>query len=137
LEKAIKAGEIPGISGANATVGQDDFISSCEITDETSLQKYLKRYFVPLSTAVITHYPYVGWGENTESQGGLVTLDQQTTVNNGQVSIVSTNLNIYDDGTKLTVGVAGSSKRVSVTADYDYFPFIFVDGPAHFLSGTL
>lgn len=103
------------------------------MTDEAALQAYLKDYFIPLSTATISNYPYVGWGENTEAAGGLVTLNQSTTAE----GIQTVNLNIFDDGTKLSVALAGSSHRVDVTADYDFFPFIFDDGPAHFIDGVL
>ena len=47
-------------------------------------------------------------------------------------------MNIYDDGTALycaiidrNTGVDGH--RVKVSGAYDYFPFVFEDGPAHFI----
>ena len=56
----------------------------------------------------------------------------------GAIQINSTNMNIYDDGTALyaaiidrTTGVDG--KRVKFSANYDFFPFVFDDGPAHFI----
>lgn len=138
LEQAIKAGRVPGISGQNATVGTADFFSNCEVTDKEKLQYYLKLYFVPLTTAVITNYPYVGWGEDTEAMGGVITCQQDTYDNGGNTEIVETKMNIYDDGTKLSVGIADRktgqvSRRVNVTSTYDYFPFVFQDACAHFI----
>lgn len=138
LEQAIKNGRVPGISAANATVGSEDFFTNCEVTDLEKLQYYLKLYFVPLTTAVITNYPYIGWGENTEAMGGVITCQQDTYENGGATEIVETKLNIYDDGSKLSVGIADRktgqvSRRVNVTSTYDYFPFVFQDACAHFI----
>lgn len=133
LEQAIVDGKVPGVKAGDVSVGTEGFIAACEVTDEAALQSYLKDYFVPLSTATISNYPYIGWGEDTESTGGLVTLNQRTS----EQGVQSVNLNIYDNGNKLSVAIAGSSHRVDVTPDYDYFPFVFDDGPAHFIDGVL
>lgn len=133
LEQAIVDGKIPGVKAGDVAVGEEGFIAACEVTDEAALQAYLKDYFIPLSTATISNYPYIGWGEDTESTGGLVTLNQTSS----EQGVQSVNLNIYDDGSKLSVALAGSSHRVDVTPDYDYFPFVFDDGPAHFIDGVL
>lgn len=139
LENAILANRIPGITaGAGASVGSATFFDNVEITDAAALTEYLKLYFVPLSTAPFSNYPYLGWGENTADYGGLPTLQQEITTVNGTVTILSTNMNIYDDGTSLycaikdrNTGVDGH--RVKVSGAYDYFPFVFEDGPAHFI----
>lgn len=143
LEQAIIDGRVPGISAAETTAGADDFFSHVSVSDEATLQDYLKRYFVPLSTAVITNYPYVGWGEDTSAAGGLITLQQRETDQDGQVVIQTTNINVYDDGTSLSVGIVDSpatgtaSRRVRVSAAYDYLPFVFEDGAAHFIEDVL
>ena len=138
LEQAIKAGRVPGISAQAATVGAEDFFAHCEVTDMEKLQYYLKLYFVPLTTAVITNYPYLGWGENTEALGGIITCQQDTQENGGNTEVIATKMNIYDDGSKLSVGIADRhtgqvTRRVNVTSTYDYFPFVFQDACAHFI----
>lgn len=139
VENAIKKGSIPGITAdESASTGSETFFDNCTITDKDQLQFYLKQYFIPMSTAVVSNYPYIGWGENTSSQGGLITMQQQETVSEGKTKIVSTNMNIYDNGSKLSVGIIDSStgkdkKLVNVTSSYDYFPFVFDDGCAHFI----
>lgn len=139
LEQAIKDGRIPGIDGSAATVGSTDFFDNCTITDSDALQYYLKVYFIPMSTAVMTNYPYLGWGENTEELGGVITCQMETFPNpDGSTEILETKVNIYDEGSKLTVGVADRAtgivnRRVDVSPTYDYFPFIFADGCVHFI----
>lgn len=141
IEEAIVAGKIPGVAASGAAVGSNTFFDNIEVTDAAAFEDYAKLYFVPLSTASFNNYPYIGWGENTASYGGLVTLQQEVTSVGGVTEIVSTNMNIYDDGTSLyaaiidrSTGVDGA--RVKISAAYDYLPFIFEDGPAHFLEGA-
>lgn len=143
LEQAIIDGRVPGVTATETSAGADDFFNHVTVTDESQLQDYLKRYFIPLSTAVLTNYPYLGWGEDTTTSGGLITLQQHETEVDGQVSIITTNMNIYDDGTRLSVGIidnpaTGSvSRRVNVSGAYDFLPFIFEDGAAHFIEDVL
>ena len=142
VEQAIVDGRIPGITANDAEVGSPEFFTNTEVTDAEALQEYLKLYFVPLLTAVITNYPYVGWGEDTAAQGGLITLQQRERIVDGEVvGVSSTNMNIYDDGTRLSIGIIGNggavSRRVNVTDTYDYFPFIFDDVVAHFIEDVL
>lgn len=141
IETAIVAGNIPGVRANGASVGDATFFDNIEITDADALSDYAKLYFVPLSTASFNNYPYLGWGENTSTYGGLVTLQQEVTTVAGVTEIVSTNMNIYDDGTSLyaaiisrTTGADGA--RVKFSSAYDYLPFIFEDGPAYFIDGT-
>ena len=96
------------------------------------------KYFIPLSTAVMTNYPYVGWGEDTESAGGLQTMQTKQVENplTGEIEFVYTCINVYDNGTNLTVGLKDSSKRIKVSEKYDSFPFTFNDGGAHFIEGV-
>lgn len=135
VEQGIADGRIPGIMVEDAAVGAEDFFDHVTVTDAEKLQYYLSQYFVPLSTAVITNYPYVGWGENTEAQGGLITYQQSQ---DASFNILSSRLNVYDDGSRLSVSTTDhqtgvTSKRIYVTSDYDYFPFVYEDGAAHFI----
>lgn len=143
LEQAITDGRVPGIDGSAAAVGSEDFFTNCNVTDADALQYYLKQYFIPMTTAVINNYPYLGWGEKTEDLGGLITCQTDITPNpDGSTEILETKMNIYDEGTKLTIGVADRntgavSRRVNVSSAYDYFPFIFADGCFHFIEDVL
>ena len=47
-------------------------------------------------------------------------------------------MNIHDDGTALSAAIIDrqtgiEGKRVQFSAKYDFFPFVFEDGPAHFI----
>lgn len=138
LEQAILDGKLPGIKAADdAVAGSADFFANCEVTNQDVLQTYLLSYFVPLSSAVMSNYPYPGWGENTKEYGGLITFDQDA-----EKSDIATRLNIYDDGTRLSVtrtpiNTATESPRVMVSDAYDTFPFIFEDGCVHFIEDVL
>ena len=139
VETAIKENRVPGVAAtAEAMVGDAAFFDYVEITDADALLEYVKLYFVPLTTASFTNYPYLGWGETTADQGGLVTLQQETKVVGGMLEIITTNMNIHDDGESLyatiidrETGVEG--KRIKFSDAYDYLPFVFEDGPAHFV----
>ena len=142
LEQAIIDGRIPGVTATGTTAGAADFFDHLAVSDQETLQEYLKLYFVPLSTAVIENYPYVGWGEDTSLSGGLVTFQQHEETLNGKTIIVSTNLEVRDEGDRLSVGIVDkedgtASKRVPVSPSYNYFPFIFKDGAAHILDDVL
>lgn len=138
LESAIVAGRVPGVNANGAAVGDASFFDIAEITDRDALIDYLKLYFIPLSSATFSNYPYLDWGENTTDYGGLTTLQQYVETQNGNQIIIATKMNIYDDGSSLYItiidpdtGVEG--QRVKVSGSYDYFPFIFEDGGAHFI----
>lgn len=138
VEQAILDGKLPGVRALDGAVAGDAaFFSNCEITDQEALQTYLLSYFVPLSSAVMSNYPYPGWGENTKQYGGLITFDQDE-----EQSDIATRLNIYDDGTRLSVtrtpmGGTTESAPVMVSDTYDTFPFIFEDGCVHFIEDVL
>lgn len=149
IEQAIVEGRIPGIEfDEEANVGDEDFFAHCfcpkdaeeegQPTPQEILTDYLMKYFIPLSTAVMTNYPYVGWGEDTESAGGLQTMQTKQVENplTGEIEFVYTCINVYDNGTNLTVGLKDSSKRIKVSEKYDSFPFTFNDGGAHFIEGV-
>lgn len=135
IQKAILEHRIPGVSAEGATMDGESFFDHVTVSDQERLQYYLSQYFVPMSSAVITNYPFVGWGEQTESFGGLITLQQSQDDN---YNIVESKMNIYDDGSRLSVSTTDyqtgvTSQRVSVIPDYDYFPFVYEDGAAHFI----
>lgn len=138
LEQAILDGKLPGITAdEGAAAGNTDFFTRCTVTDQAALQTYLLSYFVPLSSAVMSNYPYPGWGEDTRQYGGLITFDQDA-----EQSDIATRLNIYDDGTRLSVtrtpiNTTTESARVTVSDAYDTFPFVFEDGCVHFLEDVL
>ena len=139
LEKAIVDKRVPGVEASGATVGSDTFFDNITITDSEALTNYVKNYFVPLSTASINEYPYVGWGEDTKatSDKGLITYRQTLDFATGNVT--ASKINIYEttEGTLVvtltdyTTGEEG--KRVKVYGGYDFLPFIFEDGPVQLL----
>ena len=126
-----------------ATVGDATFFDMCEITDAAALEYYIKQYFIPLSTAVMSNYPYLGWGEKTEEVGGLITMQSEEIFSeDGKSTITTTNMNIYDKDGKLSVQVIapeGETERpvVEVIPDYYYLPFVYNDGCVHFIDGVL
>ena len=145
IAKAIAEGRIPGTSVEEGTAADDpDFFTKITVSDKQQLQYYLVRYFVPLSTAVITNYPYLGWGETTTGleNGGLATL--QVMDNSGDAPIVGKSyvLNVFDNGSALSVQTKDlqtgeSSQQINVVSTYDYLPFIFNDGVVYFLDDVL
>lgn len=139
VENAIVENRVPGVTATDAAlVGDAAFFDNVEITDANALLEYVKLYFVPLTTASFTNYPYLGWGETTADQGGLVTLQQETKVVGGMLEMITTNMNIYDDGTSLSATIIDretgeEGRRIRLSDAYDYLPFVFEDGPAHFV----
>ena len=145
LARAIVAGRIPGVvAGEGSQVTDEDFFAKIQATDKFALQQYLVRYFVPLSTAVITNYPYLGWCERTDNleYGGLETL--QVMDDSGDVPVVAKSyvLNVFDDGTALSVQTIDlqtreKSQQVKLSSAYDFLPLIFSDGVVYFLDEAL
>ena len=59
-----------------------------------------------------------------------------------QNNILSSRMNIYDDGSAISIQATDhltgrTSQRVRVTADYDFFPFVYEDAAAHFIEDVL
>lgn len=145
LARAIAEGRIPGVTaGEGAQATDPDFFTKIQATDKEALQRYLVRYFVPLSTAVITNYPYLGWGETTDDLefGGLETLTVMD--DSGDVPVVGKSyvLNVYDDGQALSVQTIDlqtqqKSQQVLMSSAYDFLPLIFSDGVVYFLDEAL
>lgn len=138
LEQALLDGRVPGAEANGVVAGDEAFFSGVEITDKDALTEYLKLYFVPLSTATFSNYPYPGWGEDTQAAGGLVTLQQERTTIAGQLSIVSTNMNIYDSGNAMHAAIISrdtgiEGRRIPFSDIYGLLPFIFKDGAVHFV----
>lgn len=141
VERSLLAGTIPGARATDTAIGAADFFDHVEITDAEQLEYYLKLYYLPLSTAVMSNYPYIGWGEKTEDVEGIITLQQDEVEQDGTMTIATTNLDIYDEGQRLTVGVRDRTtgkvaKRVAVSGKYHTFPFVFADGPVQFIEDT-
>jgi len=133
--------KIPGLTTTNTSVTDANFFANCKVSNVDSLQYYLKKYFIPQSTAIISNYPYVGWEEVTT--GGLMTLQSYDVVgSDGKATTFTTKINVTDDGSKLSVQSmtnegALTGSKVDVFSDFHYFPFIFKDGCVHFINGIL
>jgi uncharacterized surface protein with fasciclin (FAS1) repeats len=140
LKEGILRGALPGISTTNSSVNDADFFTNCTVTDLDALAYYLLQYFIPISTATISNYPYVGWEETTPN--GLPTMQSfEETGSDGKVATYYTNIYIVDDGSKLSIysinpgGITSST--VNVNGSFYYFPFVFNDGCIHFLDNVL
>lgn len=94
----------------------------------------------------------MGWGEDTQSAGGLITLNTiyVTPAPGAPETQEIVHLNIFDDGTKLSAevvedgfesyshsGYVKFNGKVDFVGDYDYFPFVFDDGCVQFINGVL
>jgi uncharacterized surface protein with fasciclin (FAS1) repeats len=139
IKQAIINGSIPGITSTNTSVDEAGFFSNCTVTDATKLQYYLLKYFIPLSTATISNYPYVGWEETGSNLPTMQSYDVESA--NGKVTTYTTKMKITDNGSKLSVQTTDPDGNVSGTIDvisqYHYFPFVFNDGCVHFMEGVL
>ena len=141
VKQAVQEGRLPGIVSGSATVDDAGYFGKCTVTNADSLQYYLLKYFIPMSTAVISNYPYVGWEENTAE--GLPTLQSyDEPVEGGKVVTITTKIDVSDAGGKLSVQELDNDGnpvggRVDVVEDYHYFPFIFDDACVHFIKEVL
>lgn len=140
IKQAIVDGRIPGIAATTA-VTDANFFTNCTVTKLEDLQYYMKQYFIPLSTATMSNFPYVGWNESNE--GGLMTLQAYDVTDvSGRVTTFTTNMKVTDSGSKLTVQLVDANGvlkgvPVNVVGTYHYFPFIFNDGCVHFIEDVL
>ena len=122
VKQAIVAGKVPGITTtATADASTADFFAATTVTDLLALQNYLKVYFVPFSTAVISNFPFLGWGEDTEAEGGLITLNSWVEIQHGVMVTEAIHLNVYDKGTTMNVKVAddGYNREDGGIREYD------------------
>ena len=132
IKKAIVEGRFPYISvPEGTTVDATDFWGLCVVDGEhlLDLQHYLLEYFLPESTAPCANYPYPGWGEDTEGDGGIPSIADITVT-----PAASAFIYIYDRGGQLTAKVAGMSQEVDFYSGYDYLPFVFDDGCVQFIN---
>lgn len=107
---------IPGATGLKVVNGELTGTPS----NKSNLDKYLRQYFINSTMNAFTDYPYIG-----------------STCNGEFYSAGAPKLNIFDDGSKLRVGIVGGDKTVDVVPDYNYFPFAFPDGCMHFIGDLL
>ena len=135
---AIKDGSIPGLTfDASAYADSLNIFNYLSVADDsckTLLQNYLKEYFVSFSSAGVSNYPYLGWGEDTSK--GMATLNSTEIIDEkGRVSYDTKKVVITDKGSKFTVKRLGESKEIDFCGDYRYLPFVFKDGSVHFING--
>jgi uncharacterized surface protein with fasciclin (FAS1) repeats len=139
---ALNNRKIPGLKltgaaydPAKTLTSQLDFtvaLTNGESPSLDSLQSYLKNYFMPLSTAGISNYPFIGWQENTSA--GIPTLNERPVLVNGRVKILPSTVEIKDFGTSLKARLQENGNGyVDILPDFHYFPFIFTDGCIQFL----
>ena len=155
VEKAIVRGDFEDVIelDEDVQVGQEDFFDHCHISRDTYeedgeaeeiLTGYIARHFVPLSTAVMTNYPFCGWGEDEDvkTAGGLQTWDTYINEMKGEMEAVCIAIDNTTNPDKIQVGVWDKNKKtfgkkVNVIDKYYYFPFTFNDGGVHFIDGML
>lgn len=141
VKTGILNGKVPGITTTSTSIDDANFFANCTVTNMTDLQYYMLQYFIPLSTAVISNYPYIGWEETTTN--GLPTLQTYyVNLGDGKVEARTTKMNVTDSGNKLSIQVLDYSGApignwIDVINDYHYFPFVFDDGCVHFIQEVL
>ena len=137
VKQAIAAGRFPYLSLAAGTQPDDaDFWSKVSAPEDgtaaqDSFQHYMFSYFMPESLSPEGDYPYYGWGIDTEADGGIPSITDQSGALPAYVSIY-----IYDKGDRLTAKVKGMDREVDFYDGYDYLPFVFNDGGVHFINGV-
>lgn len=113
VKTAIQAGKVPGVAADGTIVSQAE------------LAAYLKCYFLLTENNGMITYPYVGSGID----------DVFTTM--GRYGGQNAKMMIGDNSQSLRVRIVvpgpGGSEFVEVVPDYDYFPFAFDDGGAHYI----
>jgi uncharacterized surface protein with fasciclin (FAS1) repeats len=133
VKSAILAGTMPYVQTAATSADDPSFWSLCSIKDGTNLedfQHYMLEYFLPESTAPCGNYPYPGWGEDIERDGGIPSI--------ADISVTpaaSATIYIKDEGNRMTAWVSGGQK-VNFHAEYEYLPFVFDDGCVQFIDGV-
>lgn len=131
VKTALEAGQIPGITYDAASVAIAYF-DRCKVTDIAALKDYMMSYFIPLSTAGISNFPFIGWNERNAA--GFPTLQSKEVTEGTKVVLYTTALDIQDDGSKLSVRQKKDGQSyIDVVSDYHFFPFVFDDACVHFL----
>lgn len=134
IEAAIAEGKIPGVIS-------DSNVDGFTVTDAIQLAAYLKIYFVPLSKNGISSYPYLNSG---------IDGSDYVTMNYGYFSSGAEGemhqrlkVGITTSGTTIKFGIKGYvpsplvGVEVEVLSDFNYYPFAFGDGCAHYINGIL
>ncbi|MDR0810961.1 MAG: fasciclin domain-containing protein [Paludibacter sp.] len=141
VKNGILSGKIPGISTTSTNTDDANFFANCTVSNLDTLQYYLRQYFIPLSTAVISNFPYVGWEENVTQ--GLPTLQSyDVNLGGGKVEIRTTKIAIKDENQKISIRRLNydgtpAGNWLDVIEDYHYFPFVFDDGCIHFIKEVI
>ncbi len=134
IKKAIVEGRCPFVTVPDGTsVDDENFWSLCQVDPDASDDDkihYAMQYFLPEATSPVSEYPYLGWGIDTESEGGIPSANDPLV---GQMVLTY----IYDEGNKLTVRQKGANERIDFNGDYDYLPLGFEDGCVHFINDVL
>ncbi len=134
--RAIADGRFPFLSVSEGTQPDDPEFWSKVVAPvdgsaaQDSLQKYLLQYFLPESTSPCADYPYPGWTEDTEADGGIFSISDISGVIAQNVTV-----QIYDRNGQLTAKVDGMDREVPFYNEYDCLPFVFDDGCVQFLNG--
>lgn len=136
--KAIQAKSIPGLSfDADAYQAGNHIFDCCSLADDSAtyeMQMYLKEYFIPLSSAGISHYPYPGWKEDTSKGMETLNIIEIYDETSSRVTYQSVKVVLTDKGDKLSVRLLEDDKEIEVTSDFHYLPFVFEDGCVHFIN---
>lgn len=140
IKNGVLNGRIPGITTTSTSIDDPAFFDNCTVTNRFDFTYYLLQYFVPLGTAIISNYPYVGWEET--STGEYPTLHSYYSVGEDGTYIEKTiKMNITDANNKVSIQVldydGNPSNWIDVIPDYHYFPFVFNDGCVHFLQDII
>jgi uncharacterized surface protein with fasciclin (FAS1) repeats len=141
IKTGILNGKVPGISTTSTDINDPDFFINCTVSNIDTLQYYMLQYFIPLSTAVISNFPYVGWEETITK--GLPTLQSyDVDLGGGKVVTKTTKINVTDANNKISIRVLDNEGNptgswIDVIGDYHYFPFVFDDGCVHFIEEVL
>ncbi len=143
--EAVKNGilnqKIPGISTTSTSIDDVSFFDNCTVSDVDTLQYYMLQYFCPLTSAIISNYPFVGWEEDVSD--GLPTMQAyEVDLGGGIIETKTTKINVSDSDNKLSIQVLDNDGNptgnwIDVIDDYHYFPFVFDDGCVQFINEVL
>nr|WP_320059006.1 fasciclin domain-containing protein [uncultured Bacteroides sp.] len=116
VEAGLAAGVIPGITNGKFTNGVLEGTVNAIL-----LSSYLRSYFITSELNVLTTYPYPG--------SPMKSASYQTP---GMSALMYT-----DNGSSLSVNLAGYSRMGHVISKYYYFPFAYYDGCFHLIDAVL
>lgn len=126
IEEALINNAIPGVKLVSQYDKTKNLFSQIEVTNNETLQNYMLNYFIPLSGAGISNYPFLGWEEDISK--GMETLNESEVAGKTVISKVI----IKDKGNSLSANLNGGN-YIDFLPDYHYLPFIFNDGCVQFL----